>query len=245
MVGSTQSVSGPSFVLNTIVADALGEIADELEKADDASSAAQKLLQDIAVKHAKVVFNGDNYAPEWVTEAEGRGLPNIRSTVESLKSILSKENIELFSRHGVLSEHELRARTEVLLEAYSMQINIEAETMLNMVKRQILPSCCAYSAQLGNAVVAVASAGVGAETQTKMLKRVCELIATLERHTEALEKVTAQAASVEESEAQAESYRDDVVPVVAAVRTAADELETVVDAKLWPLPVYAEMLFVR
>lgn len=245
MVGSTQSVAGPSFVLNTIVADALSRIAEELEKTDDASSAAQKLLRDIAVRHAKVVFNGDNYAPEWVTEAEGRGLPNIRSTVESLESILSKENIELFSRHGVLSEHELRARTEVLLEAYSMQINIEAETMLNMVKRQILPSCCAYSAQLGNAVAAVSSAGVGAETQTKMLKRVCELIAALERHTEALEKVTAQAASVEEPEAQAESYRDDVVPVMAAVRAAADELETVVDAKLWPLPVYAEMLFVR
>jgi len=245
MVGSTQSVSGPSFVLNTMVADVLSDIADELEKADDARATAQKILQKIAIEHAKIVFNGDNYASEWVTEAESRGLPNIRSTVESLKSILSKENLDLFSKHGVLSEHELKARTEVLLEAYSMQINIEAETMLNMAKRQILPSCCVYSTQLGNAVAAVSAAGVGAETQTKMLKHVCGLVATLEQQTEALEKVTAKAASVEDSEAQAESYRDDVVPVMAAVRAAADELEMVVDAKLWPLPVYAEMLFVR
>ncbi|UCD51420.1 MAG: glutamine synthetase III, partial [Phycisphaerales bacterium] len=106
MVGSTQSVSGPNFVLNTIVADVLSEIADELEKAGDVNATAQKLLQDIAVKHAKVVFNGDNYAPEWVTEAEKRGLPNIRSTVESLETIPSKENIALFSKHAVLSEHE-------------------------------------------------------------------------------------------------------------------------------------------
>ena len=245
MVGSTQSVSGPNFVLNTIVADVLSEIADELEKAADVQAMAQKLLRDIAVKHSNIVFNGDNYSAEWVAEAEKRGLPNIRSTVESLKSIPSKQNVDLFSKHCVLSEHELKARTEILLEAYSMQINIEAETMLNMAKRQILPSCCEYATRLGNAVVAVSSAGVNADTQTRMLKKVCDSITALERGIEALEEATARATASNGSQKQAESYRDDVIPAMNGVRAAADELETIVDADLWPLPTYAEMLFMR
>jgi glutamine synthetase len=245
MVGSTQSVSGPSFTLNTIVADALCDIADELEKADDVKAAAQKILQDIAVKHARIVFNGDNYTAEWVAEAARRGLPNIRSTVESLVGIPSKENVAVFSKHAVLSEHELRARTEVLLEVYSRQINIEAQTMLSMAKRQILPASCEYSARLAGAVAAVSGVGGHAETQSRMLARVCELVTALEHGITELEKATARAAATKGAEAQAESYSHDVVPAMNTVRTAADELETLVDAKLWPLPIYAEMLFIR
>ena len=114
MVGSTQSTSGPTFVLNTIVADILGEIADELEKADDVNATAQKMLQKIAIEHKRVVFNGDNYTDEWVKEAAKRGLPNIRATVDSLKTIMDKENVNVFKKHNVLSEAELAARTEVL-----------------------------------------------------------------------------------------------------------------------------------
>jgi len=238
-------VSGPSFTLNTIVADALCDIADELEKADDVKAAAQKILQDIAVKHARIVFNGDNYTAEWVAEAARRGLPNIRSAVESLVGIPSKENIAVFSKHEVLSEHELRARTEVLLEVYSRQINIEAQTMLSMAKRQILPASCEYSARLAGAVAAVSGVGGHAETHSRMLARVCELITALEHGITELEKATARAAATKGVEAQAGSYSHDVVPAMRTVRTAADELETLVDAKLWPMPIYAEMLFIR
>jgi glutamine synthetase len=245
MVGSSQSVSGPSFVLNTIVADALCEMADELERARDVKASAQRILREVAVQHARVVYNGDNYTEEWVAEAAKRGLPNIRSTVESLESIPSKENVALFTKHHVLSRHELKARTEVLLEAYSRQINIEALTMLSMAKRQILPACCQYSARLGEAVAAVSDAGVSAETQTKMLKHLCDLIAALEGGIEALGKAVAKAGAVNGVEKHAESYRDDVIPAMVALRSAADELETIVDAKLWPLPSYAEMLFMR
>ena len=168
-------ISGPNFTLNTIVADVLSDIADELEKAGDVPATAQKILQDIATQHARVVFNGDNYCEEWTTEAAKRGLPNIRSTVESLKTIPSKENFALFTKHGVLSEAELKARTEILLEAYSRQINVEAQTMLTMARRQILPACCEYSAKLGQAVVAVSDAGVKTDTQKAMLQRVCDL----------------------------------------------------------------------
>jgi len=245
MVGSSQSVSGPSFVLNTIVADALSDIADELEEADDLGATAQRILSQIIEKHSKVIFNGDNYTDEWVAEAEKRGLPNICSTVESLEAICSKKNIELFERHGVLSEHELKARMEVLLEDYCMKINIEAETTLHIAQRQILPSCCEYSARLGNAVTAVSGAGVGAETQTKMLKKVCDLIGTLESGIETLKQATAEAAAAGGPQEQAEGYRDHVIPAMGAVRAAADELEMIVDADLWPLPTYAEMLFTR
>ncbi|MDI6451001.1 glutamine synthetase III [Anaerobaca lacustris] len=245
MVGSTQSVSGPSFVLNTIVADALCDIADELEKARDVKATAQNILQDIAVKHARILFNGDNYTAEWVAEAERRGLSNIRSTVESLKGIPSKENLALFSKHGVLSGQELKARTEILLEVYSRQINIEAQTMLSIAKRQILPASCEYSARLAAAVAAVSGVGGNAETQSKMLARVCELVTTLENGIGKLEEATAKAAATTGCEAHAESYAHDVLPAMGVVRAAADELEALVDAKLWPLPIYAEMLFLR
>jgi glutamine synthetase len=245
MVGSSQSISGPAFVLNTMVADALGEIADELEKAGDVTAAAQKVLQDIAVKHARIVFNGDNYCDEWTAEAARRGLPNIRSCVEALKTIPSQENFALFTKHGVLSEHELRARTEILFEVYSRQINVEALVMLSMARRQILPACCEYSARLGQAVAAVSAAGVAADTHKAMLQRVCDLIGVLQNRIEALDEARTRAAGTAGHEQQAQSYRDEVTPAMQALRTVADELETIVDARLWPLPAYAEMLFTR
>jgi len=245
MVGSSQSISGPSFVLNTIVADALSDIADVLENADDVPAAAQGILHEVAVEHARILFNGDNYSDEWVEEAARRGLPNVPSTYESLRDIPSDEHVALFSKHAVLSREELAARTEVLFEGYAKQINIEALTMLNMAKRQILPACCEYSARLGQAVAAVSGAGMGAETQSKLLKRLCDLIAALESNIVALEEATAKAAGTDGAEQHAQSCREDVVPAMEAVRETADELETVVDAKLWPLPSYAEMLFIR
>ena len=245
MVGSSQSISGPSFTLNTIVADVLSDIADELEKAGDVPAAAQKILQDIVTKHARVVFNGDNYCEEWTAEAAKRGLPNIRSTVESLKTIPSKENFALFTKHGVLSEAELKARTEILLEAYSRQINVEAQTMLAMARRQILPACCECSAKLAGAVTAVANAGVKTDTPKAMLQRVCDLIAALQARIDVLDQARAHAAGTKGHQHQAEAYHNDVVPAMQALRVTADELETIVDAKLWPLPTYAEMLFVR
>jgi glutamine synthetase len=245
MVGSSQSISGPSFTLNTIVADVLSDIADELEKAGDVQAAVQKILQDIVTKHARVVFNGDNYSEEWAAEAARRGLPNIRSTVEALKTIPAKENFALFTKHGVLSETELRARAEIMLETYSRQINVEAQTMLSMARRQILPACCEYSARLGAAVTAVSGAGAKADTHKALLQRVCDLVATLEANIEALDKARAKASSTKGHEHQAERYRNDVVPAMQALRAVADELETIVDAKLWPLPTYAEMLFMR
>ncbi len=245
MVGSTQSTAGPTFVLNTIVADVLAEIADELEKAADVTTSVQGILKRIATEHSDVIYNGDNYSAEWVKEAQKRKLPNIRSTVESLNTIMDEENVNVFERQNVLTKAELQARTEILLEAYSMQINIEALTMLNMVKRQILPACVEYSSRLAGAVESISSAGVSADTQKAMLEKLCGLISSLDENVKKLEKDTGKAGEIAGVSKQAEYYREVVIEAMSKVRQVADELEAIVDAELWPLPTYAEMLFLK
>jgi glutamine synthetase len=245
MVGSTQSTSGPNFVLNTIVAEILEEIADELEKAGDVKSAAQKITRRIAKEHRRIVYNGDNYTEEWVVEAEKRGLPNIRSTVDSLKTIMDKENVDVLKKHKVLSKMELQARAEILFENYSKMLHIEACTMLNIAKRQILPAASQYSGILAGTVQSILAAGVPAEPQNEMLVKVCDLIKSLYQSLESLEKVLEKTEEISNTTRHAESYRDHVIPAMVKVREAADELEMVVDADLWPLPSYAEMLFIK
>ena len=245
MVGSTQSTAGPTFVLNTIVADVLSEIADELEKAGDVTTCVQGILKRIATEHSHIIYNGDNYSAEWVKEAQKRKLPNICSTVESLNTIMDEENVNVFERQKVLTKAELQARTEILLEAYSMQINIEALTMLNMVKRQILPACVEYSSRLAGAVETISSAGVSADTQKAMLEKLCGLISSLDEGVKKLEKDTANASKIAGVSKQAEYYRKVVIEAMSKVRRPADQLEAIVDAELWPLPTYAEMLFLK
>mgnify|MGYP000843556902 CR=1 FL=1 len=245
MVGSSQSTAGPCFTLNTMVADTLMEIADELERSKDVKGDAQKLLKKIASEHSRVIFNGDNYSEEWVKEAEKRGLPNIRSTVESIETILEKENVELLKRHNVLSKHELHARTEILLENYSKTLNIEANVTLNIAKRQILPACIQYTAELASSVNGMAAAGITPAVQKRELEKTNSLIEDLSSAIIALEKAVGKAKATEKVLAKAKCYRDDVVLAMLEVRKAADTLEMIVDADLWPLPSYAEMLFIR
>jgi glutamine synthetase len=245
MVGSSQSTSGPNFVLNTIVADVIKEIADQLEKAKDVKAEAQKVLKKIATDHARIVFNGDNYSHEWVEEAEKRGLPNIRSTVESIETIMDKENVDVMKRHGVLTKQELHARTDILLENYSKTINIEAGATLTIAKRQILPVCIEYCTRLAASASVVSESGVECKAVRKSLDKVSVLVDKLSDSIDALESAIAKAKGVSKVNLQARSFRDDVIPAMNAVRSAADALETIVDADIWPLPTYAEMLFLK
>lgn len=245
MVGSTQSTSGPTFVLNTIVADVLSEIADELENNGDVNATTQKVLKKIATEHARIIFNGDNYCSDWVVEAEKRGLPNIVSTVESLNTIMDAEHVALFGRHNVLSKTELEARADILLEAYSMTVNIEAKTMLSIARRQLLPAAARYSGRLGDSIGSVSAAGVSADTQKKMLEEICSLITDLNAGIENLAAVVAESGAIEDRAGQAGAFRNIVLGAMEKVREAADGLELIVDADLWPLPTYAEMLFVK
>ncbi len=245
MVGSAQSTSGPMFVLNTIVADVLGEIADELEKSTNVKTAAQKILAKISKEHRRVIFNGDNYTEEWAKEAVQRGLPNIKSTVESLKTIMDEENVKLFVNHNVLSKAELKARTEILLDSYSMSLNIEARTALNIAQRQILPVAIEYSGKVAKAIESISNAGTDPSAQKKSLIKTCELISELQNSIDELKKSSTVANGIDNSAKRAENFRDYVIVAMNEVRKAVDGLEMTVDAKMWPLPTYAEMLFVK
>ncbi|MCE5186403.1 MAG: glutamine synthetase III [Planctomycetaceae bacterium] len=245
MVGSSQSTAGPNFVLNTVVADTLMDIADQLEKAKDVKAEVQKILRKIVTEHGRVVFNGDNYSHAWVAEAEKRGLPNIHSTVESIESIMEKENVEVMDRQGVLTQHELHARTEILLENYSKSINIEANAMVAIAKRQILPVCIEYCGRLASSAAVVSESGVQCKAIRKSLEEVAALVDRLSGGIASLEAAIAKTKKIAKVELHARAFRDDVIPAMRQVRAAADALECLVDADLWPLPSYAEMLLVK
>ena len=245
MVGSTQSCAGSNFVINTIVSESLSDIADALEKAKDVRKEAHKILKGIAKEHKRIIFNGDNYTVAWLKEAEKRGLPNIISTVESLETIMEKENVALFKKHKVLSKQELHARTEILMEGYSASINIEALTMLSMAKRQIMPACIDYCANLAASAGVVAESGITNKAIGKSLKKVSGLVDELSDAIDVLEAAVEKAQGISKVNTQARSYRDAVIPAMGAVRAAADALEMLVDANVWPLPTYAEMLFMK
>ncbi len=245
MVGSSQSTAGPMFVLNTIVADVLCEIADQLEKSKNINSDVQKLLQKIAKEHSRIVFNGDNYSEDWVVEAERRGLPNIRNCVDSIKTITEPEHVKLFSKHNVLSKIELHAREEILLENYAKTLNIEAGAMLNIGRRQILPAAMEFAGLVADSMNTVSDAGASCAAQKKLLTKVTGLIDRLNDGLDALADVIVKTKAITSIEKKADAYKDKVVPAMAEVRAAADELETLVDADMWPLPTYAQMLFVR
>ena len=158
---------------------------------------------------------------------------------------MDKKNVDVFKKHKVLTKTELQARMEILLNSYTMSLNIEAKTMLNIAKRQILPASVEFSSWLANAVKSISSAGVKSETQKKMLENACGLINRLSDNITELEQVVDKASKVKVVSKQAEKYRDIVIPAMDCLRKTADELETVVDAQIWPLPTYAEMLFLR
>ncbi|WP_330602991.1 glutamine synthetase III [Anaerosolibacter carboniphilus] len=246
MVPSSASISGPNVVLNTIVADVLSEIADQLEKAADFNGAVQQLLQDIVKQHRRVIFNGNGYSEDWVEEAATRGLPNIRSTVEAIPAIITEKAISLYARHGVLSEVELHSRYEILLEEYSKQINIEARTMIEMGKRQIIPAVIKFATELAASINTIKAAAAGADVtvQGDLLAEVSSTLASFKAKSSALEKVTEEAADVEGGAlTQATFYRESVFPAMGELRKVGDYIETLVDEALWPMPTYGELLF--
>ncbi len=245
MVGSSQSVAGPNFVLNTIVADTLREVADAVESAKDVPAALQKLLQGYAKEHMKVIFNGDNYCQEWTDEAARRGLPNLRNTVDALNVLTDPEITAVFERQAVLSEHELHARYEILLEVYAKQINVEAQVMLHMARRQILPAATEYCGRVAQTVAALKAAGVEPDGTLGTLKELTDLSHQLKAAIGDLENACRVAAGQDGAPAIAAAYRDRVVPTMGELRGVSDRLEMMVDAELWPLPTYSEMLFLR
>ena len=245
MPGSSLSTAGPMFVLNTIVADVLCDIADELEKARNVNVTAQKILKRIAKEHKRVVFNGDNYTEEWLKEAKKRGLSNLTNAVDSLSTCTEKEVVRLFKKHKIFDRGEFLARIEILFEQYAQTLTIEGLTASSMAKRQILPAAIQYSSRVAGALNAVKAAGGCADVHAKTLDKVTSLIGELDSGIDGLDEALEKVEALDNPKKEATAARDNILPAMAKLRAAADELEKLVDADLWPLPTYAEMLFVR
>ncbi|HOM02706.1 MAG TPA: glutamine synthetase III [Acetivibrio sp.] len=246
MVPSSASIAGPVFVLNTIVAEELCQIADRLEKAEDLNAEIHAVLKEIVQNHKRIIFNGNNYSDEWIKEAKRRGLPNIRSTVEATKALIDEKSIRVFEKHKVLNSTELHSRYEIFLENYIKTINIEALTMIEMTKRDIIPAVIAYITKLADSINSVKSSGVNADTsvQAELLQEVSLLLSTLKKNLIALEEATGKAAHFTgDTFKKSCMYRDDVISKMNELRAVADKLETLVDAKMWPFPTYGELLF--
>ena len=243
MLGSAFSIADPNTILNTIIADEFADIADELEKADDFNACIRDIVKRVMEKHGRIIFNGNNYSDEWVKEAEKRGLLNLPTTMDCLPLLDSPENVALFERHGVFTAAELTSRKEILIENYCKLINIEADTMLNMAVKDILPAVTTYEKELTDTVNALRDVGVSKAAQLGTVKRLNALYAC------ALDKIADLQAAVEAAHAEigyverGYVYRDKVIPAMNALRAVADEMETLTAKKYWPFPTYGDLLF--
>jgi glutamine synthetase len=242
-LGSADSPSFPNTVLNTIVAEAITDLADQLEQAMGGGASLEEalpgVLQASYAKHKGVVFNGDNYADEWHAEAEARGLLNLRTTPDALPTLIDHATVELFAKQGVLSERELESRYEVYTEQYVVKVNIEAETVARIARTMLLPAALRHLA-----LIRAAGAGDGLEGLDGLAGETHELIQEFSFAITKLEEANYHPPELEGQEL-AEYVRDQVLPAMAGVREVADRLEKVVAEDLWPLPKYSEILFVK
>jgi glutamine synthetase len=243
MLGSSASISGANVVINTIVAELLSRFADRLENAKDFAGEINAIVLETIKNHSKIIFNGNNYSEEWVVEASKRGLPNIKSTVESIPYFLKEKNVSMFEKHSVFSKVECESRHEILLECYAKTINIEALTMLEMAKRQILPSCIDYAGSLAGSVAAIEAVGIEADTEKDILKEISAKIKEFKAGIVALEVAVEATSASDDTLALAKTFREKVVPAMETLRETGDCLETIISAEYWPIPTYTDLLF--
>ena len=243
MVGSTASIADPNTVLNTIVAETLSQAADVLEASDDPIMAAHDLTKQWISEHIRIIFNGNGYSEEWVEEAERRGLPNIKNMVDALGCLTEDYTVELFEKHKVMTRVELTSRQEVGYETYAKAINIEARTMIDMAKKEIIPAVIKYTTTVAQSIGAVKAVGADASVQEACLDKISKHLVAMNEALEKLEAATDKAAAIEDPKAQAVAYRDEVFSAMAELREPADALEMLVDKSVWPFPTYADLLF--
>lgn len=244
MLGSFSSVSCTNVVLNTAVAEELKEFADILESAGDFEESLHELIKQTITDHKRIIFNGNGYDDAWIAEAEKRGLLNLRSTPECLPYSLHEKNLKLFISHKVYSETEMRARYEILSENYCKTINIEALTMIDMAKKDILPAVSKYSHELSDTIIAKSACGdVDVSYEKDLLAKISKLNALAYKKVIKLEEATLKAKEISDTTALSMFYKDSVFAAMNELRITVDELETMVPAKSWPYPSYGDMLF--
>ncbi|NLM75383.1 MAG: glutamine synthetase type III [Clostridiaceae bacterium] len=243
-VGSSQSIATPNFIINTIVAEALCQIADRLEKASDFTAEVNKLFKELIKKHKRIIFNGNNYSEEWVEEAERRGLKNLKTTVDAIQALIDEKNIKLFEKHGILNSAEIHSRYEIQLENYVKTIRIEASTMVEMINRQILPASIRYMKEVADTVNSLNVANVDSSGVKGDLDKLVMLTKSLRNKTDELShKIQQLDENNSEILARAIFCKDAIVPLMEELRSYADRLECSVDASFWPIPTYTDLMF--
>ena len=243
MPGSKLSVAGPNTILNTIVAEVLDQFADELEKADNFQDALDDLIKRTISENKDIIFNGNGYSAEWTEEAAKRGLLNLKSTPEAIPHLVDQKNIDVFVNHGVYTEPELRSRVEILLDEYCKTLNIEALTMIDMTKKDILPAVATYIKELAKTAELAKTCGAEADFETDMVKRLQTLANQTYTRLTALEDAEVKTGDIEDVQELANYYHDVVFTAMGELRAVADEIETLVGEKYWPYPTYGKMLF--
>lgn len=245
MVASSMSIGTANTVLNTIVADVLSEMADELEKASDFTLALHDLIKKTFTEHKRIVFNGNGYSEDWVKEAERRGLPNIKSMVEAIPALVTDKSVKMFAKHHVFSSVELHSRAEIMYEAYAKAINIEAKTMISMAQVKYIPAVIAYSKQLADSINSIKAACPDCDVtvQAGLLKEVSALLGKAQVALKNLKAANEKANSISEVPEMSRFFRTGVVPAMAELRAPIDALEELVAKNLWPVPTYGDLLF--
>ena len=245
MVGSSFSLAGPNITINTIVADSLRQFADELEGAKDFNAALHDLVVREIKAHKRIIFNGNNYAPEWAEEAEKRGLLNLKNAAEALPHFADKKNIELFERNKVFTAREVVTRTDIMLENYSKVLNIEALTMIDMAKQDIYPAVEGYIASLCGALKEKKGTlpGVSFPAQERMIAKLASDAERMLERAEMLDSLLVESKAYETPAKLALFFAEKVIPVMQELRAYADGMELNTAASVWPFPTYGEILF--
>ena len=243
MPGSMFSTAGPNTVLNTIFAEELSGFADELENAEDFNATLTEIIRRTIREHKRIVFNGNGYDAKWIEEAEKRGLSNLKSTADALPHILDEKNVRLFEKFNVYSLGELKSRYEILIENYSKVVNIEANTMSEMAKREILPAVGEYVKKLMESVKLKKELGADAEPEASIFKELSEKEKGIFEGIVALDKEIEAARLVRDEQKRAEFYHEKVLPAMEKLRRFADEAEALTAEKYWPFPNYGKLLF--
>ena len=241
MLGSSQSISGPNIALNTIMAEELKQFADELEKSKDFQADLSKLIKKTFTEHQRIIFNGNGYDDSWIAEAEKRGLCNLKSTADALPAYIAPKNVDLFVKHGIYTKEEIQARYEIHVENYTTVLTIEANTMVDMIKHDILPAVSGYATDLCERADSKSACGVACKYEKETAAQVAQLTDEL---LDACTKLESGLAAIPADAEAAMQYSHDVIVAdMAAARAIADKLETLTASEYWPFPVYSDMLF--
>ena len=243
MVASSNSIGDTNTVLSAMMAEAFADAIDALTGAEDLDKAVEEYTVKLMREHERIIFNGNGYSAEWPVEAEKRGLPNCKSIVDAIPSLVADSTVKMYERFNIMSKAELEARKEIMFEQYAGVRNIEALTMIDMASKMFIPSVVYYTKELADTAIAVKEAGADASTQIELLNAVTAKLNEAKAGLEDLKKATAKAQSIDDNQEKAESYKSAVMAAMAELRKPVDELEMIVDKEVWPVPSYGDILF--